>query len=236
MKRITVNHQSVFLHRPSNPGKLSLFSPRTVLWWRSISSSNPVMPKSSPWGGHRDYRPRGNTSVRASQSLQHKLLAEQQSSRCANTRNCSSSSSQSGCYLWQGEDKHSKVYLQRQRSVSRTTSSFISYASSSPVTLNVDPELPVFLAAENHHHKLLLQGQPSSAWGHLLHSVLPPNQGGSDTRRVIAATYAVPTRHSAWWFLATSVTCQSKLSWLASGHAGLSLTVPLANLLCFHSL
>ena len=232
MKSITVNHQSVFLLRPSKLEKLHLFAPPcVVLWWSSINSSNPIVPKSSPRGGHRDYRPRGNTPL-----WPHRPLAEQQSSRCPNTRNCSSSCSHSGCCLWRGEDKHSKVYLQRQGRVSRTMSSFISYGSSSPITPNMDPELPVLLAAENHHHKSLSCFKASP----LVHEDisctdycprpqgLPHMQGhGSHLRSA---------RHHAWWFQATSVTCQSKHRWLASGHDGLSLTVPLASLLCFHSL
>lgn len=131
-------------------------------------------------GEHTVCKPRANTSLRASQLQKHKPLTEQQSSRCTNTSNCSSSSSQS-CYLWQGEDKCSREYLQRQGSVSRTKSSFTSWARPFPhlpstQTHNLSPP-----SSCRKPPSLPLQGQPFGVRRYLLHTVLPFSQGDNNT-------------------------------------------------------
>lgn len=118
------------------------------------------------------------------------------------------------------------MYLQRQESKYSCELLHRLHQLFPAVTLRMNPEPPV-PAAENSHHKSHSCFKVSSlVCEHCTSCAVycPSSQGSCNIRRVIVATYAVPTRHSAWWFLATSVTCQSKPRWLANCHAGLSFT------------
>lgn len=179
---------------------------------KQCQQQQPQVPKSSPW---KDKETTDQEGAPPWGHPSHCNTTRSQDRRTAGTRNHTAtrnsfSNSWFRLYLWpavRGEEKYNKAWpvFAGAGEFKWNYKLLQKLCQLLPaVILNRDPELPVILAAQNY----TMNPSPSSrVREHSLCSVFPPNQGGSNTRRTVAATDTVPSRHSAWQFLATSATC-----------------------------